>query len=94
MYIIYDIMYMEGPMSTEAAKRKNKHFVLDQGKLERARKVLGARTETETIERALEQVISEDERSRRAWAAHGRFLRDARRGGLQVRDVFGRADES
>jgi hypothetical protein len=87
-------MYTEVPMSTEATKRKNKHFVLDQGKLERARKVLGARTETETIERALDQVISEDERSRRAWGAHGRFLRDARRGELQIRDVFGRADKS
>lgn len=94
MYIIYGIMHMEVPMSTEAAKRKNKHFVLDQGKLERARKVLGARTETETIERALDQVISEDERNRRAWAAHGRFVRDARREELQVRDVFGRAGTS
>jgi hypothetical protein len=85
-------------MSTDEPKatagRRNKHFVLDQGKLECARKVLGARTETETIERALDQIISEDERSRRAWAAHGRFLRDTRREELQVRDVFGRADKS
>jgi hypothetical protein len=79
-------------MSTETAKRKNKHFVLDQAKLERARKALGARTETETIERALDQVITEDECSRRAWAAHSRFLRDAVREGVQIRDVFGRTE--
>lgn len=94
MYINYAIMHMEVQMLTEAAKRKNKHFVLDQGKLERAQKVLGARTETETIDRALDQVISEDERSRRAWTAHERFLRDARCEKLQVEDVFGRLDRT
>lgn len=81
-------------MSTVAAKRKNKHFVLDQTKLKRAQKVLGARTETETVERALEQVISEDERNRRAWAAHKRFLRDAGRDEIQLQDVFGRVEEA
>ncbi len=71
---------------------KHKHLVLDQSKLERAKKVLGARTETETIDRALERVISEDEKSRRAWAAHERFIREAIRHGVEIDDAFGRLE--
>jgi predicted nucleic acid-binding protein len=48
-------------MKPELSVRKNKHLILDQGKLKKAQRVLGAKTETETIERALEMVISEDE---------------------------------
>ena len=68
--------------------RKNKHLILDQVKLKKAQKVLGARTETETIERALEQVISEAEKDRRAWAATEKLIRS----GIQIKDVFGRVD--
>jgi hypothetical protein len=38
--------------------RKHKHIELDQGKLNRARRILGAKTETETPERALDIVVS------------------------------------
>jgi hypothetical protein len=79
-------------MGTGVTARRNKHLVLDQAKIRKAQKVLGARTETETIERALDQVINEDERNRRAWAAHERFLRSATRSGLRIQDVFGRLD--
>jgi len=72
--------------------RKNKHVILDQAKLTKARQVLGARTETEAIDQALERVISEAERDRRAWAAHERFLKAALRGNLVIRDVFGRME--
>jgi hypothetical protein len=63
---------------------------LDQAKLERAQKVLGARTETESIDRALERVISEDEKNRRAWAAHERFVREAIRDRVEIDDALGR----
>jgi hypothetical protein len=63
---------------------------LDQAKLERAQKVLGARTETETIDRAMERVISEDEKNRRAWAAHERFVREAIRDRVEIDDALGR----
>jgi hypothetical protein len=53
----------------------HKHLALDQAKLKRAQKILGARSEAETIERALDFVIDEDERTRRAWSTHNRFLR-------------------
>lgn len=79
-------------MSSTANQRKNKHVILDQTKLKKAQKVLGAKTETEAIERALDSVIDEDERTRRAWAAHDRFLRAAAREGLQIHDAFGRLE--
>ncbi len=73
-------------MKAITSQRRNKHFVLNQTKLKKAQKVLGARTETEAIERALDHVIGEDERNRRAWAATERLLKSR----VQVRDVFGR----
>jgi hypothetical protein len=44
----------------KAAAIKDKHMRLDQKKIERAMAILKAKTETETIERALELVISND----------------------------------
>jgi hypothetical protein len=64
---------------------RHKHYVLDQTKIRRAQTLLGAKTETETIERALEEVITERERNRAAWQAHERLLKS----GIQIRDVYG-----
>jgi hypothetical protein len=41
----------------------HKHFQLDNVKIRRAQKVLGAKTETETIELALDAVIAEHNRN-------------------------------
>jgi hypothetical protein len=68
-----------------AAKRSHKHFRLNAGKLKRAQRVLRAATETETVERALDAVIAEDERNRKAVEAHERFLRS----GIEIRDIYG-----
>ena len=38
---------------------RHKHVQLDQGKLDRANRALGARTETETIDRALDRIIAD-----------------------------------
>jgi len=58
---------------------RHKHVQLDQGKLDRAKRVLGAQTETETLDRALDLVVSE---------AHiDRALRSAR-GKTRLRRVF------
>ena len=46
-------------MATTALRHK--HVRLDQAKLEKAREVLQARTETETLDRALDLVVSEAE---------------------------------
>jgi len=94
MYIIVVIMYIECysdlsdkelglPMATR--KRTHKHFQLDAIKIKRAQKALGAATETETIERALDLAISEHERNRLTWEAHERFFKS----GIQIDDVFG-----
>lgn len=63
----------------------HKNFRLDPAQIARAQKVLGASTETETIVRALDQVISEAERNRVAIQASQRFLRS----GIVIQDVFG-----
>jgi len=44
-----------------APSLRHKHVQLDQGKLNRAREILGAKTETEALGRALDIVISEAE---------------------------------
>ncbi|MBP1742447.1 MAG: hypothetical protein H6Q48_4740 [Deltaproteobacteria bacterium] len=38
-----------------------KHIRLEQDKIDRARKILGARTETEALHKALDKVILEDQ---------------------------------
>lgn len=40
---------------------RDKHLKLDQKKLDRVRRLLGAKTERATIEQALELVLSEEE---------------------------------
>jgi len=56
-------------MAGEKSRIIHKHFRLDAVKLKRAQKVLEARTETETVERALELAIAEHERIFRGIAA-------------------------
>jgi hypothetical protein len=51
---------------------RHKHVQLDQGKLDRAKRVLGTRTETETLDRALELVVSEADIDRALRAARGK----------------------
>ena len=43
----------------KAVSVRHKHLQLDQGKLDRARRILGAKTETEALDRALSIVLSE-----------------------------------
>jgi hypothetical protein len=79
-------------MKSVTSTRQNKPRALNQTKLKKAQKVLGTKTETETIERALDRVIDEAEQNRQAWAAHERFLKGAIRSGLVIHDVFGRLE--
>lgn len=76
-------------MAKSNAQTKHKHYILDEAKIKRAQKLLGTNTETETIERALEEVITERERNVQAWQAHERFLKSATKTELQIRDVYG-----
>jgi hypothetical protein len=74
----------EGQMPTARA-RSHKHFQLDAAKIKRAQRVLRAGTETETIDRALDLVISEYERNRLTAEAHERFVTS----GIDIKDVYG-----
>jgi hypothetical protein len=71
-----------------ARNRTHKHFQLDSVKIKRAQKALRAKTETETIERALDLAISEHESNRLTLEANERFLRS----GGEIKDVFGKLD--
>jgi hypothetical protein len=73
---------------TTARNRTHKHFQLDSVKIKRAQKALRAKTETETIERALDLAISEHENNRIALEANERFLKS----GVEIKDVYGRLD--
>lgn len=65
--------------------RSHKHFQLDAVKIKRAQRALRAKTETETIERALDLAIAEDERNRLVLAANERFVKS----GIDIKDVYG-----
>jgi len=62
------------------SRKARKQFVLDQGKIRKAKKILGARTETEALDRALDLIIANDELDR----AHQEFATS----GVVIRDVF------
>jgi hypothetical protein len=72
-----------------ARNRVHKHFQLDVSKIKRAKKVLQAKTETETIERALDFAIGEHEKNRRLAEANRRFIKS----GIEIKDVYGRLEE-
>lgn len=75
-------------MATTAKRAKSANVEVNETKLKRAQKLLGAETEAETIELALDELIAERERNRRAWKATERLLKS----GIQVEDVFGRLE--
>ena len=76
-------------MTAISRARSHKHFRLDAAKIKRAQKVLCASTETEAIERALDLVISEFERNRRAAKANERFVQS----GIEIKDIYGVLDQ-
>ena len=65
--------------------RVHKHFQLNPAKIKRAQAALRAKSETETIERALDFAISEHQKNRLVAAATERFLKS----GISIRDVYG-----
>ena len=72
-----------------ARNRTHKHFQLDSMKIKRAQKALRAKTETETIERALDLVIAEHQRNRLVLEATDRFVKS----GIDIEDVYGALGE-
>ncbi len=76
-------------MNVSRKRIAHKHFRLDAAKIRRAQRLLKARSETETVEWALDTVIAEHERNRLAREAHERFLKS----GVEIRDVYGKLAE-
>jgi len=74
---------------TLARTRSHKHFQLEAGMLKRAQRALRAKTETETIERALDVVIVEHVRNRLSVEANDRLVKS----GVGIRDVCGTLDK-
>jgi len=83
------ILKMEDERMALARTRSHKHFQLDAGKLKRAQRALKAKTETETIERALDVVITEHVRNRLAVEANDRFVKS----GVDIRDAYDTLDK-
>jgi hypothetical protein len=71
---------------SSAKTRSHKHFQLDAVKIRRAQKALRTKTETETIERALDLAIAEERKNRLTFQATERFLES----GIDIRDVYGK----
>ena len=63
--------------------RSRKYFRLDAVKIKRAQKMLGASTESQAIERALDLVISE-QRKRMVAEANDRFIES----GIEITDIY------
>jgi len=76
-------------MGTPRAAVVHKHFRLDAAKLKRAQKLLNTPTETETVERALDLAIAEEERDRRVRKVF--FFKQ--KTAYEIRDVFGALGE-
>jgi hypothetical protein len=70
-------------------EKKRKHLILTQSKLSLAKKILGTKTETETIERALDAIISEAEKNKIALKATDNFLKS----NIEIKDVFGNLED-
>jgi hypothetical protein len=73
----------------QSVNRRNKHFILDDNQLKLARKLIGAKSDTETVEVALAELINERQRNQQAWKATEKLIKS----GIEVHDVFGRLDD-
>ena len=82
-----------GAAAVAPEERRKKNVVLTQTKLERAKDLLGTKTESEAIEKALDRVIDEESRNREAWSAHEAFAFEMVENGFEIEDVFGRLED-
>lgn len=64
---------------------RNKHLRLDQEKIAKARRILGAKTETETLDMALDRIIQEEQEKSRK--------RNVMRRILALRNTLGKMEE-
>ena len=71
-------------MASARSRIERKLFRLDVAKIKRAQRFLKARTQTETLDRALDFVIAEHQRNRLTREANERFVKSE----IEVSDVY------
>ncbi len=69
--------------------KKHKYSILNQSKISRAKEILGTRTDSETVEKALDLIISKAEKNKIAFDATEKLLKS----GVKVIDVFGNLEK-
>jgi len=79
MFMNHAIMYIQRGYDMPTSTLRHKHVRIDQAKLNRAKRILNAETETEALDRALDVVVAE--------ARIDRALRSVRGKG-RLRKVF------
>ncbi len=79
-------------MTTISKNRKSKHFLPDQSRLIKTRKIPG--THPEIIEIALERVSTEAERNEQVWKTQENFVKTAIKQKLLITDVFGHLEKN
>jgi hypothetical protein len=62
-----------------------KQFILDPQKIQRAKRALNAKTETDAIDKALDLVLAEE----KIWN-----VMESLRGKIKIRDIYGRSENS
>jgi len=67
------------------AAKVRKQFILDPQKIQKAKKALHAKTETDAIDKALDLVLAEE----KIWS-----VMESLRGKIKIRDVYGRSGNS
>jgi len=71
-------------MASARSRIERKLFRLDVAKIKRAQRFLKARTQTETLDQALDFVIAEHQRNRLTREANERFVKSE----IEVSDVY------
>jgi len=66
-------------------RKVRKQFILDPLKIQKVKKTLHAKTETDAIDKALDLVLAEE----KIWS-----IMESLRGKIKVRDVYGRSTDS
>ena len=66
-------------------RKVRKQFILDPQKIQKARKTLNAKNDTETIDKALDLVLAEE----KIWS-----VMESLRGKIKIRDVYGDSTSS
>ena len=66
-------------------RKVRKQFILDPQKIQKVKKTLQAKTETDAIDKALDLVLAEE----KIWS-----VMESLRGKIKIRDVYGRSSDS